>query len=165
MCNFDTIPGESVALTLFGAEIFIEFTFFVPILIGVVRGRLLGRDIWPLIGILAIQFQPFLDHRLSVRLDCIDWTLRFADAAINALVRMDDEHIFALVEAIHGADLDAIGEFALDAIFVDDVGHVLKPRTDCRAPFMGRLRLQHVVKLSQGAVITGSLRPLHTRNV
>src|ERR1700730_2478503 len=36
---------------------------------------------------------------------------------------MDHKHILALVEAIHGADLDAIHVFALDAVFDDDIGH------------------------------------------
>jgi hypothetical protein len=42
---------------------------------------------------------------------------------------MDDQHIFALVEAIHGTDLDAVHVFAFDAIIVDDVGHLLTLRT------------------------------------
>jgi hypothetical protein len=37
---------------------------------------------------------------------------------------MDDEHILALVEAIHGAHLDAIHVFALDATFDDDISHL-----------------------------------------
>jgi hypothetical protein len=36
---------------------------------------------------------------------------------------MNDEHVFALVEAIHGANFDAIHVFTSDAIVVDDVGH------------------------------------------
>jgi hypothetical protein len=36
---------------------------------------------------------------------------------------MNDEHVLTFVEAIDGADLDAIGVFALDAFFIDDVGH------------------------------------------
>ena len=35
---------------------------------------------------------------------------------------MDDEHILALVEAIHGAHLDAVHGFAANATFIDDVG-------------------------------------------
>jgi hypothetical protein len=37
---------------------------------------------------------------------------------------MDDEHILALVEAIHGADFDAVHVFTFDATVVDDVGHL-----------------------------------------
>jgi GH15 family glucan-1,4-alpha-glucosidase len=36
---------------------------------------------------------------------------------------VDDEHVLAFIEAIDRADLDAIGVFALYAVFVDDVGH------------------------------------------
>jgi hypothetical protein len=36
---------------------------------------------------------------------------------------MDDEHVLALVEAIHRTDFHAIHVFALDAIFGDDVSH------------------------------------------
>jgi hypothetical protein len=36
---------------------------------------------------------------------------------------MDDEHVLALVEAIHRAHLDAVHVFALDATFDNDIGH------------------------------------------
>jgi hypothetical protein len=36
---------------------------------------------------------------------------------------MNDEHILALVEAIHGAYFYAVHVFALNAILVDDVSH------------------------------------------
>ena len=36
---------------------------------------------------------------------------------------MDDKHIRTLVEAIHGADLDAVSVLALNADFSDDVSH------------------------------------------
>jgi hypothetical protein len=36
---------------------------------------------------------------------------------------MDDEHVLALIKAVDWADLHAIGVFALDAVFIDDVGH------------------------------------------
>jgi hypothetical protein len=36
---------------------------------------------------------------------------------------MDHQHVLALIETIDGADLYAVGVFALDTIFGDDVGH------------------------------------------
>src|SRR4030088_956915 len=36
---------------------------------------------------------------------------------------MDHQHVLALVEAVDGADLNAIGIFAFDAGFSDDVSH------------------------------------------
>ena len=40
-----------------------------------------------------------------------------------ALVGVDDQHVFTLVETVHGADFDAVGIFAFDAGFSDDVSH------------------------------------------
>jgi hypothetical protein len=36
---------------------------------------------------------------------------------------MDDQHVVTLVKAVHRTDLDAIGIFAFDAGFSDDVSH------------------------------------------
>jgi hypothetical protein len=36
---------------------------------------------------------------------------------------MDHQHVLALVEAVYRADLNAIGVFAFDAGFSDDVSH------------------------------------------
>jgi hypothetical protein len=36
---------------------------------------------------------------------------------------MDDQHVLALVKAVHGADFDAVGIFAFDTGFSDDVSH------------------------------------------
>ena len=44
--------------------------------------------------------------------------LRLADAAIDALVRMDDQHVFAFVEAVHRTDLHAVHVLAADAVSV-----------------------------------------------
>jgi hypothetical protein len=36
---------------------------------------------------------------------------------------MDDEHVLAFIEAVDGANLDAVHVFAADAVVRDDVGH------------------------------------------
>ena len=36
---------------------------------------------------------------------------------------MNDQHIFSLIEAIHGADFHAVGIFAFDADIGNDKGH------------------------------------------
>src|SRR6266849_4180188 len=46
-----------------------------------------------------------------------------AHGAIDAFVRVDHQHVRPLVEAIDGADIDAVGVLALDAAFGDDVSH------------------------------------------
>jgi hypothetical protein len=60
--------------------------------------------------------------RLGVGLDRVDRALRLAHPAIDALVRVDDEHVLALVEAVHGAHFDAVHGFAANTTLVDDVG-------------------------------------------
>src|SRR3546814_13837279 len=49
----------------------------------------------------------------------------FANAAVDALVGVDDEHILALIETVDGAHLDAVHIFAPDAGNGDDIGHGL----------------------------------------
>ena len=84
---------------------------------------LLDRDIRPDLGIIRIDLQPLVEARLGVGLDRLRRTYRFADTTIDAFIRMDDEEVFALIEAIDGADLDTIGVFAANAVVRDDVGH------------------------------------------
>src|SRR5439155_7792041 len=91
--------------------------------LGVGRGIPLDRDIGPGLGEFRVEAQPLLQAGLGVRLDRVDRTFGLANPAIDALVGMDYEHVLALVEAVHGADLDAIHVFALDTGFIDDVGH------------------------------------------
>jgi hypothetical protein len=40
---------------------------------------------------------------------------------------MNDQHVFALIETINGANLDAVGIFAGDTIVVHDVCHDFDP--------------------------------------
>ena len=47
---------------------------------------------------------------------------RHANTAVNAFVRVDHEHVLALVETIHGAHLHAVHGFAANAALIDDVG-------------------------------------------
>ena len=53
-----------------------------------------------------------------------DRAFRHADPAIDAFVRVDDEHVLALVEAVHGAHVDAVHGFAANTALVDDVGQL-----------------------------------------
>jgi hypothetical protein len=62
--------------------------------------------------------------RLGVGLDRVDRAFRLADPAIDAFVRVDHEHVLALVEAVHGAHVDAVHGFAANAALVDDVGQL-----------------------------------------
>src|ERR1700733_13810756 len=102
-----------------------EFACF-PIPLLVIGRRLsLCRDVGPQLGVFGIDAQPFFDVGLSIGLDRIDRAFRFANAAIDALVGMDDQHVFALVEAVHGAHFHAIHVFAFDTIVVLYICHPL----------------------------------------
>src|ERR1700723_2687219 len=116
-------PQGSVASPSIGRKIFLELAFFALEILGVGRGFLLLGNIWPGFGIFAVHFKPLFEPRLGIRLDRVGGTFGLAHAAIDALVRMDDQHVLALVKAIDGADFNAVGIFAFDAGFSDDVSH------------------------------------------
>src|SRR5256885_9768027 len=104
-------------------EVLLELVGLVLVGVGVGRRRALARDVGPLDSELRVHLEPLL--RLAVRVgdDRIRRALGLAHPAIDALVRMDDQHVVALIEPLDGADLDAVHVFALDAVFGDDVGH------------------------------------------
>src|SRR6201987_3501919 len=93
-------------------------------LFSVRRRRLFCRDIWPNLRVFGIDAEPLLQTWLGVRLDRVNWAFRLAYAAIDAFVRVDDQHVFALVKTIDRANLNAVHVFAFDAIVVDDIGHL-----------------------------------------
>src|SRR5262245_34332883 len=73
----------SIALARLGRKIGLEFSLHVAVRVGVLRRRLLDRDIRPLLGVFAVDLQPFLEAGLRVRLDRLDRTLGFAHAAVD----------------------------------------------------------------------------------
>ena len=114
---------KSVSGTWIGRKIFLEFPLLTVELLRVRRRFFLLRDVRPAFGVFRIHVQPLLQSRLGIRLDGIGRTFRFANTAIDAFIRMDDEHVLAFIEAIDGTHFHAVGIFALDAVFGDDVGH------------------------------------------
>jgi hypothetical protein len=62
-------------------------------------------------------------RRRGIRLDRVDRAFRLANSAIDAFVGVDDKHVLAFIEAVNRANFDAVHEFALDAVFIDDIGH------------------------------------------
>jgi hypothetical protein len=53
----------------------------------------------------------------------VDGAFWDAHRAVDALVRVNGEEVRAFAEAINGANIHAIGVFAADAGFGNDVGH------------------------------------------
>jgi hypothetical protein len=105
----------------FGKQL--HLAFFAVHLFGVGQLVLLGNDDGPHLGILAVEFNPLFHVRLRVGADRISWAFGFTHAAVDTFVRVDHQHVFALIETIYGAHFDAVGVFAGDAAVVDDVGH------------------------------------------
>src|SRR5690606_11109544 len=95
--------------------------------LGFWKGVLLRGNIGPFCRIFRVQFQPLIEARFSVGADRLGRAFRFTYAAVDALVGIDDEHVFAFVETIDRADLDAVRIFAANAIIGHDIRHRRTP--------------------------------------
>src|SRR5262249_13623145 len=73
-----------------------------------------------------VEVLPLVGHVVLVE-DRFHRAHRFARATVHALVRVDVKHALALVDAIHGALLDAGFVEQVHAGLRDDVGHVGTP--------------------------------------
>ena len=113
-----------ITLAGVGTEVFIEFIGYIHKVVGIGRCRLLPRDVGPNRRVLAVEVEPLFKSRFRIRLDSVNRAFRLANTAIDAFVRVDDEHVLTLVEAIHRAYLHAVRVLAANAALVDDVGHV-----------------------------------------
>src|ERR1700722_1236636 len=116
-------PFWSVAGSWSRRKIFLELAFHTLEILGVGRGFLLLGDIRPALGVFGIHLKPLFQARFGIRLDGIGWAFGLAHAAVDAFVRMDHQHIVAFVEAVDGADFNALGIFAFDARFSDEVSN------------------------------------------
>jgi len=94
---------------------------------GVGRGRLFDHNIWPDFRVFRIQRQPFLKPRLGVRLDRVDRAFRTQTPQSMHSPGWMTSMFFALVEAVHGAHLDAVHDFAANTALVDDEGPIKRP--------------------------------------
>ena len=132
--------GFFLALAGIRAEEFGELIGNTLERIGIGRRFAFTRDIRPRRRILAISFDPLLGLRIAVRNDRLGRTFRLANAATDAFVGMDDQHVLALVETIHRANLDAVHVFALDAGFGHDIGHRENSIAGWESPLVPRWR-------------------------
>src|SRR6266516_1809926 len=137
----------------------LEFVRLPLPLLPVGRGRFFDRDIWPDFCVFRIQRKPFLKPWSGIRRYGIDGTFRFANATVDAFVGMDDEHVLALVEAVHGAHGDAVHGFAANAALVDDVGQLTFLPTDRGGPLIHGVR-HHDVRSLAGNGRREGRRPL-----
>src|SRR4029079_13371669 len=96
-------------------EIFVVLALFALVLVGIGRTVLLAGDVRPLRREAGVELQPLLEAALRVGQDCFGGAFGLAHATVDAFVGIDDQHGLALVEAVDGADLDAIHILAADA--------------------------------------------------
>src|SRR5262245_34185032 len=90
----------SVALARLGGKVFLKLVGHALPILGIGRRRLLGGDVGPDLHELSIEAKEPFQARFRVRLDRLNRAFRFADATVDTLVGMDDEHVLALVETI-----------------------------------------------------------------
>src|SRR4051812_12830701 len=114
-------------------------------------GILLTGQVGPFLRILPVHLKPLLGFGLGVGDDRLGRALRLANATVDAFVGLDHKHVIPLVEAVDGAHLDAVGIFALDAVFGDDVGHARFPFSSYNR--LGPSRLSRPTWLSRQFVV------------
>ena len=118
--------------------------------------------------IVGIQLEPALDAGLGVREDRLSWAFGLAHTAVDALIGVNDKHVLALVEAVDRADFNAVGIFALDAGFSDDVSHPILRKNWLRDdPFSG-ICVAHELRSRKGSgtpesAVSGPPRRLRCR--
>jgi hypothetical protein len=113
----------SVAFAGVGGEVGIELALLAIKRLGIAWRIALHRDVGPERGIFRVDLQPFFQARFGVWLNGVGGAFGFAYAAIDTFIGVDDQHILTLIEAIDGADFNAVHILTLDAIFGDDIGH------------------------------------------
>ena len=91
-------------------------------LFGIGWGGLLEGDIRPQPRVFSVDAQT---SRPLARYPALSRgrTFRLANPAVDTFVRMNDQHILALIETIDGADFHTVHQFAFDATLIDYIGH------------------------------------------
>ena len=77
------------------------------------------------------------------RNDGIDRTLRNANGAANAFIRINGEKIGAFTEAINWANIDTVSVFATDAGFKNNVSHGGNKEVELTNKYRRLLRVCH----------------------
>src|SRR5688572_11822681 len=134
-----TFTSASVAFPRIRREMLRKFIRNTFPLLGVGRWLLLDGYIRPFCRIFGVDGQPLLQSGLSVGLYGIDGAFRLANAAVDTFIGVNDKHVLPFIEAVDRTNLDAVHEFALDAVFIDDIGHFQnQPLTSVRCLLAGK---------------------------
>ena len=128
------IGRELVACARLFAEIFLAFSFFSLIFLSVRQRIAFCSDNGPNFGIFCVNREPFaVGVILCVGDDRINRTFRLTDAAIDTFIGVDDEEVFAFIEAIHRADFNTVCELTFYAFIFDNISHVRPFYIQCAA--------------------------------
>ena len=101
-----------------------QLTSHVLEIIGVVWRVFFAGDVGPGFGVFQIQLYPGVHvAACGIGQNCLDRAFRLAHTTVDALVRVNDQHVFALIKAVHWTNFDAVHVLTLDALVVDDVRH------------------------------------------
>src|SRR5690606_30525890 len=96
-----TLAGGRSAIALAGLvrEVLVVLVLFGPVRVGICRRLALAGDVGPVVvRVVAVQREPGFGLGVGVRHDGLRRALRLADAAVDALVGVDHQHVLALVE-------------------------------------------------------------------
>jgi hypothetical protein len=114
---------KSVALTGLWREILLILPFLAFMLIGICRCFAALGDVWPRSGEIVVQLKPLLKTAFRIGENCLGGAFRLTDTAIDAFTGIDDQHVLALIETVHGADFDTVHVLALDAGLGHHISH------------------------------------------
>ena len=101
----------------------LKFIFDLAPVIRIIRGRFHFGDNRPVLREFCIEFEKVLlaFGEIILCIDSINRAFRFTQTAVNTFFRVDNKEVRPLMETVDGAYFDAIGKFALDTRFGNDV--------------------------------------------
>src|SRR3546814_6762434 len=91
---------SAVAGTGFRAEMLLELAFDALPLVGIGGGLTLAGDIRPFSGIFPVHLDPGLGAAIGIGDDRLGRAFRLADAAVDAFIGADDQHVLADIKTV-----------------------------------------------------------------
>ena len=124
----DRRDADARNLVVRRAHLAFEQVFFLfdrcPV-VGIGRMGLKTGDAGPGLGQFDVQGNKLalIIWHVFFGINGVDGALGNADCAVDALIWVNDQKVWALAEAVHGTDVYTVGVAAFDTGFGNDVGH------------------------------------------
>jgi hypothetical protein len=122
-----THQNHLVAFARFSRKVQFKLVLFTVKFFAIGGTIALYGDVGPLVRIFGIDLQPFVEPWFGVGFYGFSGALGLTYTAIDALIRVYNEHIFAFIKAVHGTYFYTVHIFALNAVIDDDIGHFTTP--------------------------------------